>query len=411
MTSSSAVAVLVGLGFLGFVSSGCSGTNMRFIASEAANHNSNLNHSEVAPTPSIPGDTIDDIVEDDGNIQINPIPSTPSNPPIETQPEQPVVDIPPSIIPEPQQPIPPREPPVVDNNLYRTVETSIDVQSSGKIDILFITDNSGSMEYKQKSMAYRARNFLSILRGVDWQIGITTTDVYDYYLGDGKLVDLTGQKGSYLLTSKMDEQKASTLLGNTLHRPKELGTPWEQGIYASYRAVERALEGKDRNKDLIRPDAQLAVVLISDEDETKKHKEKNVPENFINLVRSGYKGKKAVTFHSIIVKPGDSVCLKSEKDHAYGYAYEKLSRLTGGLVGSVCATDYAAQVEGIAKGIKESLKAVTLACSPIVNAQKTVKVTVDGALYTDNFKIQGMNIIFDHALPHGKVKFNYSCLK
>ncbi|MFN3454307.1 MAG: hypothetical protein ACK41T_05050 [Pseudobdellovibrio sp.] len=80
-------------------------------------------------------------------------------------------------------------------------------------------------------------------------------------------------------------------------------------------------------------------------------------------------------------------------------------------MGSVCATDYAAQVEGIAKGIKESLKAVTLACSPIVNAQNTVKVTVDGALYTDNFKIQGMNIIFDHALPHGKVRFNYSCLK
>lgn len=372
----SVVVVLVAVGSLALMG-GCARTNMKFVGTSLQSGNSSFDTGEINP------------------VETEPI----ENLPVEAPP---VVEPPVVVQPPPSTPI---------GQAYRRVDTMVDVQPSDKIDILFITDNSGSMEYKQKSMAYRARNFLSILRGVDWQIGITTTDVYDYYRGDGKLVDLTGRKGSYLLTSKMDEQQASVLLGNTLHRPQELGTPWEQGIYASYRAVERALAGKERNKDLIRPDAQLAVVLISDEDETKKNKEKNVPENFVNLVRSKYNGQKTLTFHSIIVKPGDVGCLKSEKDHGYGNTYQHLSNLTGGIIGSVCATDYAAQVENIAQGIKESLKAVTLACNPIIDAQNTVNVTIDGQPYEAPFKVQGLNVVFDTALPHGKAKFSYICVK
>ena len=53
---------------------------------------------------------------------------------------------------------------------------SILINDFKKVDILVVDDNSGSMEFEQTSMANRVSNFLAILQGLDWRIGIATTD-------------------------------------------------------------------------------------------------------------------------------------------------------------------------------------------------------------------------------------------
>jgi hypothetical protein len=294
------------------------------------------------------------------------------------------------------------------SSLYKNMVQNVGVTSSKKVDILIVIDNSGSMEYEQKNMASRVKNLLSVIKGLDWQIAVTTTDPRDITLGDGRLVQLTGKKGQYILTSAMSDADAQTTLGATLQRT-ETGSGSEQGIYVTYRAIERSLAASGGNVNFIRPDAQLATLVISDEDESA-NTAKNDPQGLLNFISSTYKGQKAFSFHSIITRPGDTAC-KNTNGYSYGYRYEQISKLTGGVIGDVCAADYAAQVQGIAEGVRKTLKTITLSCTPVVDAMRSVTVLKDGQPYTAKNSVQGLNLVFDDMLPEGQYQVYYSCVK
>ncbi len=294
------------------------------------------------------------------------------------------------------------------SSLYKQMVQNVKVNEYQKVDILFVIDNSGSMAYEQKSMASRVRNFLDVVKGLDWQIAVTTTDPENKALGDGRLVPLYGKSGSYILTSAMSDADARYTLGMTLQRP-ETGSGSEQGIYAAYRAIERSLSASGGNANFIRNDSQLAVVLISDEDESANGP-KNDPANFIKFVRDSFGGQKAMSFHSVIARPGDKACLSGE-GYSAGYRYEQISNLTGGVIGDVCATDYAAQVQGIAEGVRKTLKSITLSCAPVVDAMRSILVLKDGQVYDGACRVEGLNLVFDNMLPAGNYEVYYSCLK
>lgn len=294
------------------------------------------------------------------------------------------------------------------SSLYKQMVQNVKVNAYQKVDILFVIDNSGSMEYEQKSMANRVRNFLDVVKGLDWQIAVTTTDPVHSTLGDGRLVPLYGKTNSYILNSSMADADARYTLGMTLQRP-ETGSGDEQGIYAAYRAIERSLGAIGSNKNFIRQDSQLAVVVISDEDESANGP-KNDPANFVKYVQDSFAGQKAMSFHSIIARPGDKACLSGE-GYSAGFRYEQISKLTGGVIGDVCATDYAAQVQGIAEGVRKTLKSFTLTCAPVIDSMRSLLVLKDGQVYNGTRSIQGLNVVFDEMLPAGNYEVYYSCLK
>lgn len=295
--------------------------------------------------------------------------------------------------------------------VYRNLTQNVQVKDYRKVDILFVIDNSGSMAYEQKNMADRVKNFLDVVKGLDWQIGITTTDSRSGAVGgDGRLLELTGKADSYFLNSSMDEALSRTLLGNTLQR-SETGHRDEQGIRAAYRAFERAVNKQGVNKNLIRENAHLAVVLISDEDESA-NTDKNDPQKLVDYVNQSFGGQKAFSYHSIITRPDDSVCLKGQGE-SYGFRYEAMSKLTGGVIGDVCASDYASQLAGIGEGVRNSLKSITLNCTPVVAGElnQSIKVLKDGQIYADAFTVSGLNLNFSQELAPGDYKIQYTCLK
>lgn len=276
-----------------------------------------------------------------------------------------------------------------------------------KVDVIIVIDNSGSMEYEQKNMAQRMSNFLSILRGLDWQIGVVTTDSRDIALGDGRLLPIYGKSGEYIFTSAMDESDAQYRLGMTLQR-KETGDSAEQGIKATYRAIERSLDGVNNpfNKNLIREGAHLASLVISDENESA-NTAKNDPHNLLSFIQQSYGGQKNFSFHSIITRPGDSACLKTN-GYSYGERYKVMSELTGGIMGSVCESDYTQQLTGIANGIRDLLKSLTLKCEPLTGYPITVKL--DGQVYNESFTVEGVNLRYANELPPGTFTVDYRCL-
>lgn len=294
------------------------------------------------------------------------------------------------------------------SSMYKQMVNNVRVNEYKKVDILFVIDNSGSMEYEQKSMASRVRNFLDVVKGLDWQIAVTTTDPVHKTLGDGRLVPLYSKPGQYILNSSMNDTEARNILSSTLQR-NETGSGSEQGIYAAYRAIERSLSSTGGNANFIRQDSQLAVVVISDEDESANGA-KNDPANFIKFVQDQFGSQKSMSFHSIIARPNDTACLKGE-GYSAGYRYEQISKMTGGVIGDVCAVDYAAQVQGIAEGVRKTLKSITLSCTPVVDAMRSILVLKDGQVYSGTRKMEGLNLVFDDMLPEGNYEVYYSCVK
>lgn len=291
---------------------------------------------------------------------------------------------------------------------YKRLASSYDVTSNNKVDILIVVDNSGSMQYEQQSMAKRVGRFIEVLRGLDWQIAVTTTDPRNVNLGDGRFVPLYGKSNEYILTSAVNETEAQYTLGMTLQRP-ETGSGDEQAIKATYRVVERSLTASSNpfHSKFFRSGAQFATLVISDEDESANGPQ-NDPELLVKFVNSSFQGQKAFSFHSIITKPGDVQC-KNTYGATFGDRYHVLTQMTKGLEGSVCASDYAGQVMEIANGVRNLLKTLTLSCQPL--PELGIKVIKDGVEYKAAYTLQGVNLEFGAALESGKYSVEYSCLK
>lgn len=291
---------------------------------------------------------------------------------------------------------------------YAQLVKNTKISNSGAIDILIVMDNSGSMGFEQKSMASRTAKFLEALRGLNYQIAVTTTDPLNQTYGDGNIVKLEGTT-DYIVKSTMVENTAQTWLSNTLKR-SELGSGTEQAIFATTRVVERALAGPTSTAgQFLRANAPFAALVISDEDESA-NTVKNTAANLISLINTSYQGNKPFSFHSIINKPNDEAC-RTAHGVSYGLNYAEFSRITGGVVGDVCATDYTAQVAAIAEGVRQTAKTISLTCMPAVDAYNWITVTKDGATYAAPRKVAGMNLVFDDLLPNGNYQVRYNCLK
>ncbi|MCB0351831.1 MAG: hypothetical protein KDD38_11655, partial [Bdellovibrionales bacterium] len=181
----------------------------------------------------------------------------------------------------------------------------------------------------------------------------------------------------------------------------------EQGIRTTYRAVERSLSSGSQESKLLRSGANFAVVLISDEDESAT-KQMNDPEELLSLIGARFDGQKNFLFNSIITIPGDTAC-RSTNGYSYGERYKTMTELTGGLLGSVCASDYAGQVSGIAENIKNMAKSFTLSCPPI--AAMGVQVFRDGVQISDAYTIDGVKLSFTQPIEPGDYQLKYQCLK
>lgn len=302
----------------------------------------------------------------------------------------------------------------------RQVTKSIPVTSNSKADILIVIDNSGSMAPEQLNMAKRFSSFLDTLKNLDWQVAIITTDVeMDSPKRDGRFLELTGLPGSYIISSAMNPLAASDAFAKTIQRSPSEGSGNEQGIAATYRAIERSRDATKPvnapNISFFRPEAALAVLVISDANETNDlgTKLRNIPQNLFNLVQTTWPSKPFL-FHSIVVKSGDSACLGVSGNEGYGVSYEQLSTLTGGIIGSVCEENYSSQLSRMGTAVTELIKSVTLPCSPLDtnrDGKPDILVQLGNGGTPPGFTLDGMKLTFDSFLPAGQNQVIYTCLK
>lgn len=88
----------------------------------------------------------------------------------------------------------------VDNGNERTDTFNFNSERPpSKVDVLFIVDNSGSMLEEQSKLSTALSSFVDSLTDLDWQIGITTTDISGgIHSTNGDIVTMEGTAAKVL---------------------------------------------------------------------------------------------------------------------------------------------------------------------------------------------------------------------
>jgi hypothetical protein len=325
----------------------------------------------------------------------------------------------------------------------------------GQVDILFVVDNSGSMSQEQRRMADSFPNFVQglDLAGLDYRIGIVTTDVEstsnpkvnDGVLQNGNLIQFTD--GSYFLSP--ESKNIETQFWNTIQRPETLTcensgyntslcpSDDERGIYSAYLAVNA------NKKDFFRKNGHVAFVFLSDEDVrgegVNNHPYRqpvalDYPENLIQVVKTRLGNNTDISAHAIVT---DSVSCRQQQmaqggnsniHGVIGQFYINMAnpgspsnisggvsslsdfaggQLVQGVVGSICADNYVAELGSIKEVLSKTKKTERLRCPLFEKDDLNVRVSGD---YTWTLNANLDEITFTPALkPGDSFKLDYEC--
>lgn len=305
----------------------------------------------------------------------------------------------------------PEEPAQVENLAPSRISEEFSQGSQASpVDMLIVTDNSRSMAEEQSKMADRTHSLLDKMQSLDWRIGFTTTDVSSGTYGlKGALLPLEGGVGNVL---KKGDANAERIFARTITRDETLNcllaedcpTGNEQPLAATLLALQKKAT---TNKNFFRDNADLMVLIISDEDEKSNGVGALLGNALVLGIRSILSPDQKFVVSAIIIKPGDSSCHSSQQpDGNYGNVISGLVLLTGGFLGSVCATDYGSQLASIGELVRRAADSFTLSQTPKVG---TLNLSFVPAQPTTQWKLIGRQVIFTkNAPPIGtKIKASY----
>lgn len=350
------------------------------------------------------------------------------------------------------------------SNLCDDSQSSCDVQvnsisitqnfkiGSGKVDILFVNDNSASMSKTQVALAAKFAGFIQNLdaKSIDYRISITTTDLNAVL--SKKLIPFSS--GKYYLTNQ--DTNRVTLFNNAIIRNETIncedfivsmfntfGVSFQssseyarqyssicpssdtRGIYTANIVVS------ENSESFIRGDANLNIILISNDNVRQGNaKETNdLATTFVSMMQEKHPTK-YWDFNSIIVKEDSCKQQQTLKNalgqtvmNNYGPAisggigleYANLSNSAArdiennlrprGKLLSICESNYSNHFNSMATQMAEDARMFNLKCTP---TQAPV-VTIENSTQTVPFTWSGDKILFSRGNEGKQVKINYTC--
>lgn len=342
--------------------------------------------------------------------------------------------------------------------------------SLGKVDIIFVIDNSSSMAVEHRSLGQQFRSFLNQIRDVQYHIAVITTDISSSpenpvrgaYYQDGKFIPINGRLflrnenlggnpphsavagfASAITreeTTRCDrgDQPVSRNRYDRLYEGdrETAGCPShdERGTYAMNLAIHNY-----KNTDFFREKAHLMFVVLSDEDirssadyinqpgfEHYNLENLDYPETLVRNVRDSFGPLKSFSVHSIIIPPGDSSCLEEQNRRRdggqgtgrgyYGEQYTRLSRARENEL-----TQYGNLLKGNVISIcsrsygaqlqRVAVSAETIRMELPCSNPKDVEFYIDGQKIRKSYTIEGRTLIMEPGtIPLGsQVRLKMTC--
>lgn len=321
---------------------------------------------------------------------------------------------------------------------------------SGKVDILFVADNSASMSFEQRNMAAKFGGFVESLdnKEIDYRIGITTTDLQAVNnkslvgFGNGKSI-LTRSDSNRVGLFNAAIVRSETVACESFMKSmintfgsnwrtasdyqngysKNCPSPDERGIYTSFQVLNGNSEG------LVREDANLNIILISDEDVRSGNltlEQNDKYDNFISMMSTKYPSK-YWEFNSIIVKDNNCAAIQSQQildqqgqsavGSTIGMEYAKLSNSAAkdidgnprprGKILDICQSDYSQHFSTIATQIAESSRLFSLECKPDA---APVVTAANGSQISNLYTWDGdRKLVFQRGSEGIQVNIKYRC--
>ncbi len=260
-------------------------------------------------------------------------------------------------------------PPTVDRSTVNRVNvrdplavaaTQIDLhkQSDGIVDILWVIDDSGSMKNQRTTLVNNFDRFIQELLKlkVTFQIGVISTNATDKG-------ELRGNTTRIIKNSTSDPR--AVFLENTNFA--ESRTRWEQGLRMMQLALTPPLSTTGANAGFLRPNAALAVIAVSDEDDSSY----GDPSYYVRFLREVKgKGNENLISFSVIggttpagcTPPGEAIFWGSLAEPAFRYS--SVATKTAGIVGSICDTSFEATLTSIAQALSTLRRVFPLSLKP-----------------------------------------------
>jgi len=266
------------------------------------------------------------------------------------------------------------------------------VQDDGEkvLDLLVVIDNSGSMREEQSNLSTKLSSLLTSISGTDWRMQFTTTDANDDCLVSPDFLSPSD--------SDLNQKFADAVRQGTRGSAHELGVQ---------KAV-RGLQGCAGYPQWRRPNSNVSVLLVSDEDNCSKDGIHCAGEDWDNagyltdyLSTIGVPGVTAKV-HGLFHIPGQECSTAFN----VGTQYNDLIDATNGTKGTICSDDYTSTLNAISQDLSDNLmKAFSLSQTPVPG---TLVVSIDGQLQTSGFTVNGNSVEFASAPPVGaNISFTY----
>lgn len=277
-------------------------------------------------------------------------------------------------------------------------QTDVFEQTSGRtVDILFVIDNSGSMQDEQDNLR---NNFNDFIRGAqqfqnDFQLGVTTTDM-DNANHKGRLqgnprvmrrgpdVERQFQATAAVGTNGAGEEKGLAAAHAALSDPLAFDTGVACGGDGDCVAPDRCVDGRcgGHNRGFLREDAALEVVFLSDEDDYSPGT-LNFYVDFLKNIK-GFRNEGRLHAHAIVGARGGAAaaCQGPGGNADAGRRYVEVANRTNGGVFSICDADFSNHLRDIGNQAF-GLQVQFFLSRPAVRA--TIEVTVDGRRRNDGW--------------------------
>ncbi len=266
--------------------------------------------------------------------------------------------------------------------------------TNGKIDILWVIDNSGSMDSSQQNVADNFDSFIDLFnsKGMDYRMAVITTDAYRALFVPGQEIarfrdgtNATGHTGAFVIDPATPDLK-QTFLVNML---QGIGGAGDERAFQS---IKTALTHQlNAPYGFPREDAFLSVILVSDEDDFSHDAQASRAGqysyagmhsvqsyvDFLDQVSGGSASERNFNVNSIAIL--DQACLDQlnaeSPGRRLGIRYQELSNATNGIIGSLCG-NFAQTLSSISNRIIELTTAFHLNRLPNPDS---IQVFINGA--------------------------------
>lgn len=256
------------------------------------------------------------------------------------------------------------------------------LRAPSRLDLLLVVDVTGGMGTELAGLASNVSRILQTADrlGVDLHVGVTTTDIDDEAgrltsapVGSSRSSSVEGPIANRVVTLGSQPSPEEVLTGNLSFTERGGAANDESGLRAATLALSPpAVFG--HNAGFLRSDADLAVVFLSDEPDQSP----GTVDDFLNLLASleGSAGARRASASAIAAPSPPGTCSGPSGVASSFGRYQAAAERTGGFFDSVCTSDWAATVGGLATALFSPPARFVLAKPPIPSS---LRVFVDGA--------------------------------